>query len=131
MVFRGGRGAYRSVLCALVMLAVPACTSSIGNRVALNEANLQIGVTHKSAVAEMLGFPVAMDREPGRELWAYSDTPQLAGLYYGVPVSSTTAFMYDVTFYHSRPGFEDAALVCVFDTDGVLESVHWNKDLQS
>ena len=116
---------------AIILLAclAGACATSIGNKTDLQDANLEIGVTHKSQVAELLGFPVAMkkDDKKGIELWAYHDKPQLSGLYYGVPTGTTTATMYTVSVANENPEFNNAALICTFSGEGILQQLYWNK----
>ena len=106
------------------------CASSLGPPVALQEARLEIGQTHKSQVAELLGFPSDMkrDRTSGGELWAYRDKPRLSAIHYAVPTSPTSAQVHTEFIGDYGPAFAEAALVCVFDDRGVLRELRWKQE---
>lgn len=115
-----------SILLALLFVG---CSTSLGHRTELAQAPLQAGETHKSEVAEILGFPWRMQSDPdtGYEFWAYKEKPALSGVYYAVPTGASTATAYTVTISQPVPEFSDAALICTFNREGVLESLQWGE----
>jgi len=117
----------KTLMFLLLLLSLAACASTIGTKVDLEDAKFEVGVTTKNDVADTLGLPnaIAKDKAVGREFWAYNDSPQLTGLI--LPVVSTTGGSLSagtVTIPHFGSGQADsAALVCAFDSKGVLVEI--------
>lgn len=117
----------RHALPLLLMLVLTACASTIGNKIDLEEAKFEVGVTTKDDIADTLGLPnaIARDKAAGREFWAYNESPELTGLI--LPVVTTTGGTLSantVTVPHFGTGqAQKAALVCTFDLQGVLVEV--------
>ncbi len=107
-----------------------ACSTTVGNKADIKDVKFEIGKTLKGEVAEILGFPAAMekDKETGSELWGYPDKPELTGLYIAMPTGAGTVTMYDWAYSSGRSEqFKGAALICIFDKDGVLTDMHYPK----
>ena len=120
-----------AILRALALgFALSACTTTLAHKTDLRDAKLEIGSTHKSQVAEVLGLPSQMKREPqsGRELWAYREKPTLSAIHYAVPTSTTSADVRTDYIDSAGPAFANAALVCVFSNQGVLQELRWRED---
>ncbi|MES9902410.1 MAG: hypothetical protein ABW168_06975 [Sedimenticola sp.] len=114
-----------ALLLSLIVLLV-GCAPTIGNRESVSSVTFEVGKTSKSTVAETLGLPADISRSEAlaREYWAYQDETTLTGVIYALPTGGGT-----VTTYHASTGesgaykFENAAVVYVFDKDGILIDV--------
>jgi hypothetical protein len=122
-------GGFKLPVLVIVLLCI-SCAAQIGNRRSL-DTTFQIGKTTKDDVANALGFPVKMktDESSQLELWAYESGPRLTGVMYALPVAGTTNVM---TYHHSvvsRHGdiFKNAAVVYIFNNNGVLTAVERNQ----
>ena len=92
----------QAIATAITALAMSACASTIGNVTDLQEVSFEIGSTHKSEVSDVLGFPASRDTESGLEYWGYRQKPELTGVIYALPTSSTTVTTYSATKPFSR-----------------------------
>lgn len=109
-----------TLLCALLAAG---CAPTIGNRADVNSVTFEIGKTHKKTVAETLGLPADITHSEalGREYWAYRKEPALTGVMYAMPTGAGTVTTYQVsTGKTGEYDYQDAAIVYVFDRDGVL-----------
>lgn len=105
-------------------LGLSGCASTIGNVSDLNEVSFEIGSTHKSQVSDVLGFPASRETESGLEYWGYRDKPELTGVIYALPTSSTTVTTYSATKPYAGPiRMDSVAVIYTFDSAGVLIDV--------
>ncbi len=107
-------------------LLLTACATSLDNTDRIQSATLTLGETSKGQASNLLGFPQfrQLDQESLVETWAYMAKSQLAGLYFGVPISETTAIMHDISYDPAAPEFADAALILEFDASGILRHIN-------
>lgn len=117
---------YRSRICSLVLVFIASgCASTIGNRVDLHDTSFTVGVTTKTEVANVLGYPEHRTAIEGEEYWGYPDRPELTGVIYAVPTSNNTVTTYHVSRLNTLPpSFERAKVVYVFDPSGTLANIH-------
>lgn len=114
----------------LLSMALAACATTVGTKTGIKDVKFVIGKTDKYQVAEALGFPAAMekDQETGFEMWGYHEEPELTGLYYAVPTGAATVTTYNWIYASGRSEqFRNAALICVFDENGILTDMHYPK----
>jgi hypothetical protein len=105
---------------SLLVMILLACSPTIGNKTDLEKITFEVGKTTKREVAEQLGFPSAIQKneETGNEYWAYQKKPNLSGLI--LPIVAGDYVYTSELPINSQSLFEDAALVCEFDNNGIL-----------
>lgn len=114
------------VLCAGIGLA--GCASTIGNVSSLDQTTFRVGSTHKNEVANVLGFPSNRATDDLHEYWGYRQSPELTGLVYALPTSTTTVTTYTATKIPDGPAMMDsAAVIYTFDSNGTLIDVFENE----
>ena len=112
------------ILFSMGLLFGSGCASTIGNVSDIKEAEFQVDQTHKSEVAEVLGFPEHRVVEEETEYWGYRAKPALSGVVYAFPSGSNSVSTYTVTDIHNVPrGMNAAAVIYAFDERGVLVQV--------
>ncbi|WP_275097192.1 hypothetical protein [Sedimenticola hydrogenitrophicus] len=126
---------YRILMTVLIAATLAACAPTIGNKASLSEVSFTVGETHKSQVADTLGLPANMSRSEatGREFWGYREEAELMGITYAVPTGAGTVSTFQAsTGEDGQYEFKDAAVVYVFDDQGILLDVRTpNKTVQA
>lgn len=118
------KGMLGSALVAWICL-VTGCASTVGNMADIDQVTFEIGTTHKNDVANTLGFPQNRVVLDGVEYWGYRDKPELTGLVYALPTSSTTVTTYQVTKLRTEPlQMDDVDVIYAFDDHGTLVGIH-------
>jgi len=118
-----GQYLFRTILVCLT-LAVAGCASTIGNVSDLGQTTFNVGATHKSEVAEVLGFPSNRATDESFEYWGYRQSPKLTGLIYALPTGSNTVTTYSSTKLPDGPAMMDSvAVIYTFDAEGILVDV--------
>ncbi len=119
--------AIRIAVLSLVF-ALNGCASTIGNVSDLEQATFSVGATHKNEVANVLGFPSNRATDESLEYWGYRESPELTGLIYALPTSTTTVTTYTATKIPDGPAMMDsAAVIYTFDAEGILVDVFENE----
>lgn len=118
------KGMLAGALVAWICL-VTGCASTVGNMADIDQVTFEIGTTHKNDVANTLGFPQNRVVLDGVEYWGYRDKPELTGLVYALPSSSTTVTTYQVTKLRTEPlQMDDVDVIYAFDDHGTLVGIH-------
>lgn len=118
------KGMLAGALVAWICL-VTGCASTVGNMADIDQVTFEIGTTHKNDVANTLGFPQNRVVLDGVEYWGYRDKPELTGLVYALPTSSTTVTTYQVTKLRTEPlQMDDVDVIYAFDDHGTLVGIH-------
>lgn len=118
------KGMLAGALVAWICL-VTGCASTVGNMADIDQVTFEIGTTHKNDVANTLGFPQNRVVVDGVEYWGYRDKPELTGLVYALPSSSTTVTTYQVTKLRTEPlQMDDVDVIYAFDDHGTLVGIH-------
>lgn len=108
---------------SVALLLTTACAPTIGNKADVSKVTFEIGKTTKETVADTLGLPADISRSDalGREYWAYQEKPKLTSVMYALPSGAGTVTTYQMsTGETGEYDFDDAAVVYVFDRNGVL-----------
>ncbi|MBT8137972.1 MAG: hypothetical protein KJO54_13230 [Gammaproteobacteria bacterium] len=116
------RSAIRIAISTLT-IALVGCASTIGNVVDLEQTTFRVGATHKSEVANVLGFPANRETDDSLEYWGYRQKPELTGLVYALPTGSNTVTTYTATKTSGPTMMDSVAVIYTFDADGILTSV--------
>lgn len=118
------KGMLAGALVAWICL-VTGCASTVGNMADIDQVTFEIGTTHKNDVANTLGFPQNRVVVDGVEYWGYRDKPELTGLVYALPTSSTTVTTYQATKIRTEPlQMDDVDVIYAFDDHGTLVGIH-------
>ena len=114
------------LICAVALFTLSfasGCASTIGNVSDLKQVTFEIGTTHKSEVADTLGFPESRATDQDLEYWGYRSKPQLSGVIYAVPTAPNTVSTMTTTINNGRVQMDNAAVIYTFDATGTLTHV--------
>jgi len=115
------------VLILSAVIGLAGCASTIGNVSDIGQATFSVGKTHKNEVANVLGFPSNRATDDLHEYWGYRQSPELTGLVYALPTSSTTVTTYTASKIPDGPAMMDsAAVIYTFNAAGILTDVFEN-----
>lgn len=107
-----------------LVLVLAGCASTIGNVSDLEHTTFRVGVTHRSEVADTLGFPSNRVTDDSHEYWGYRQKPELTGLIYALPTGANTVTTYTSTKIPDGPAMMDSvAVIYTFDAGGILIDV--------
>ncbi|HHJ14804.1 MAG TPA: hypothetical protein ENJ79_10625 [Gammaproteobacteria bacterium] len=116
----------RSFYPLVLASVLTGCASTIGNRAKLSEVTFEVGKTNKDIVASTLGLPanISQSEALGLEYWAYRDKPELTGVIYALPTGGGTVSSFTAsTGQDGSYDFEDAAVIYIFDKNGIMVDV--------